>query len=212
MFPKQMNKTFFCMGGNLGPCLDFFKVGFMDFEQLVTTRRTVHNFTAEKVGEEMVVEALRLSLWAPNHKLTFPWVYTLVGSRARQQLADLYVSGKRAKDPSMSEVKAAASRQTILNPSHFISVGVRRSEAKRQHEDYATLACSMQIMSMFLWKQGVATKWTTSGFTTHESVYGILGLNPGEVVLEGALMIGKAAVMPAAPERPKLDSIFRRVE
>ncbi len=183
----------------------------MDFEQLVTTRRTVHSYTSEKVGDELVVEALRLSLWAPNHKLTFPWVYTWVGPKAREGIADLYAEMKNAKEP-MSDVKMKAARETILRPSHFISVGIRKSEAKREHEDYATLACSIQIATMYLWQNGVSTKWTTSGFSTGARTYEILGLNPAEVKLEGGLFIGKPQTTPPAAERPRLDLHLRRVD
>lgn len=185
----------------------------MDFEQLVATRRTVHNYTPEKVQDEVVIEALRLSLWAPNHKLTFPWVYTIVGPKARQKIADIYLESKIAKAAEpMSDAKMRATRDTLLNPSHFISIGVKRSEAKREHEDYATLACSVQIASLFLWENGISTKWTTSGFATDARVYEILGLDPAAVKLEGALFVGKAQVTPAAHERPRLDSFLKRVE
>jgi nitroreductase len=185
----------------------------MDFEQLAAGRRTVHNYTPEKVEDELVVEALRLSLWAPNHKLTFPWVYTIVGAKARERIADIYVESKlgKAAEP-VSEVKKRAMRDTLMNPSHFISIGIRRSEAKREHEDFATLACSVQIASLFLWENGIASKWTTSGFATDARVYEILGLDPAAVRLEGALFVGKAQITPVASERPRLDSVLRRVE
>ena len=185
----------------------------MDFEQLVATRRTVHNYTPEKVTEDLIVEALRLSLWAPNHKLTFPWVYTIVGAKARQQIAAIYLEAKmgKASEP-MSEAKKKATLDTLMNPSHFISIGIQRSEAKREHEDYATLACSVQIASMYLWQNGVSTKWTTSGFATDPRVYGILGLDPAAVRLEDPLFVGKAQVMPTAQERPRLDQFLRRVD
>ena len=183
----------------------------MDLERLISTRRTVGNYRADKISDELVVEALRLSLWAPNHKLSFPWVYILIGPAARAKLADLAVEAKSAKGP-LSDVKAKAVRESVRNPSHLLSLGIRRGDPHRQHEDYATLACSVQIMSLYLWSHGVATKWSTGGWSMHERAYDILGVDRERVSLEGALMIGMPLQMPPAPERPRLDELLRRTE
>lgn len=178
----------------------------MDIRDVILTRRTVHNYTPEKVDDALVEEALALSLWAPNHKLTFPWVYTWLGPETRSRLGDLSAELKAA-DP----VKRKAAKDTVITPSHLISLGIKRSEsAGRQHEDYATLACSVQILSMYLWQHGIATKWSTGGWSTHEKAYEIIGLNPAEVKLEGALMIGYEQILPKAPERPPLERFLRK--
>lgn len=183
----------------------------MDFRELVLTRRTVHNYHSDPVPDSLVEESLKLSLWAPNHRLTFPWVYTWTGSTAREKLAALAVELKSAKEP-LSPEKMKAVRETVLAPSHLISLGLKRSEKPSiMHEDYATLACSVQIMSMHLWQHGVATKWSTGGFGVHEKTYGILGLDPSLVRLEGILMIGRAQTVPASPERPPLSKFLRKV-
>lgn len=181
----------------------------MDFSKLVLGRRTVHNYRAEKVSEQDVQEALSLSLWAMNHRLTFPWVYVLAGPEARALLADLAVELKGAKE-SLGEVKVKATREVVLNPAYLVFLGVKRSHPKQEHEDYATLAASVQIASLSLWQKGIGSKWSTGGFTTHSRSYEILGLAPSEVQLEGALMIGMPAVVPSAPERPELDRFLRR--
>lgn len=185
----------------------------MDLQQLILTRRTVHNYTAEKVSDALVQQALNLGLYAPNHKMTYPWVLVQIGPEARGRLADLSVELKRAKDPApISDVKVEAMRQNVLRPSHLIALGIQRSaDAGRQHEDYATLACSVQIASLFLWENGVATKWSTGGYSMHTKTYEILGLDAKAVSLEGCLMIGKAEVMPKTPERPGLERFLHQV-
>lgn len=184
----------------------------MDIDELVLTRRTVHNYKTEKLPDSLVEDALRLSLWAPNHRLTFPWVYTLVDGDARSRLADLAVELKsaKAKEP-MTAMKADLTRRNILNPSHVLSMGLRRSDETQMHEDFATLSASVQIMSMWLWHKGVATKWSTGGWTTHDRTYGILDLDKSKVKLEGVLFMGRAENYPAAPERPELEDILRRI-
>jgi len=185
----------------------------MDLEQLTTSRRTVHNYLTEKVADDLVHKALQLSLYAPNHKLTYPWVFIDIGPAAREKLGELSIELKSAKASSpLSPVKQQALRDNVLKPSHLIALGIRRDpDSHRLHEDYATLACSVQIASLYLWQNGVASKWSTGGYSMHEKTYEILGVNPLEVSLEGCLMIGKAEVMPTAPQRPALEKHLHRV-
>ncbi|MGE0525623.1 MAG: nitroreductase family protein [Bdellovibrionales bacterium] len=194
----------------------------IDFQTLIRGRRTVHNYRPETVRSELVEEALELSLWAPNHKLSFPWVYTWVGRETRSQLADLAVELKSQSGP-LGEAKFKAVRENVINPAHLISLGLKRDSGGgaedgarerrelREHEDYATLACSVQIISLYLWQNGVASKWSTGAFSTHPRTYRILGLDPDKVKLEGCLLVGYALNVPAPPPRPELSACLRRV-
>lgn len=183
----------------------------MDLRELVLTRRTVHNYHPDSVPENLIEDSLRLSLWAPNHRLTYPWVYTVIGRERREKLADLAVELKSSKE-ALSEPKKKAIRETILTPSHLISLGLKAGKDEHQaHEDYATLACSVQIISLHLWQHGIATKWSTAGFSNHPRTYEILDLDPKQVRLEGCLMIGRAQTVPAKPERPPLEKFLRRL-
>lgn len=180
----------------------------MDLAELIRSRRTVHNYTTANVDWPLVEKALELSLWAPNHKLSFPWVYTRIGPKIREELADLSVELKEKKG-ELSDTKRKSIRENILAPAHIISLGIRRDEDERRcHEDYASLACSVQIISLFLWEKGIATKWSTGGNWSHKKTYKLLDLDSDKVQLEGALLIGKALHMPEAPARPELRKIL----
>ncbi len=184
----------------------------MNFEKLILSRRTVHNFTKDSVPEKIIEQALSLSLWSMNHKLTFPWVYISVGPEARDKLADLSVELRSAKEP-VSDVKIKAIRDNILNPAHLIAIGIKLTgEAKREHEDYAALSAAVQIASLVLWENGIASKWSTGGYSTNSRTYEILEVDPQAIRLEGALMVGVAREVPPAPKRPSLESVWRKTK
>lgn len=180
----------------------------MDFAELVRSRRTVSQYTQGEVPRERVEEALALSLWAPNHRLTWPWVFTWVGPQARIKLGDLAVELKSKKGP-LTDVKAKSIRDSMLHPAHLISLGIKRSNPDLEHEDYATLSCSVQIATMYLWQLKVGSKWSTGGAWMDDRTYGILGLDPKLVRLEGGLMIGVPRAVPSPPERPALSQFLR---
>jgi nitroreductase len=180
----------------------------MDFAELVRTRRTVSQYTQGDVPRDRVEEALALSLWAPNHRLTWPWVFTWVGPQSRLALADLAVELKSKKGP-LTDVKVKSIRDSMLHPAHLIALGIKRSEPHLEHEDYATLSCSVQIASMYLWQLKIGSKWSTGGAWMDDRTYDILGLDRNLFRLEGGLMIGVPRSVPAPPERPPLSRFWR---
>ena len=181
----------------------------MDLKELIRTRRTIQTFTAEKVSDALVKEALELSLWAPNHKLTFPWVYFDVRGKQRQKLGEL-LADLKAKKKDLSGPVRKSMIDNFLKPSHFVLLGMKAEEKEeRERENYATLACSVQIASMVLWEKGVGSKWSTSGFTMDEETYDILDISPKKITLHGGLFIGMPADVPEADERPPLEDVLR---
>lgn len=182
----------------------------MNLSELITSRRTVHNYRREKVSDAVVEEALRLSLWAPNHRLTYPWAYFWTEGETRMKLADLAVELKGLKEP-LSEAKKSGLRDQVLNPSHLILLALKRGDPKLEHEDYATLACGVQIASLFLWEKGLGSKWSTSGYFTGQRTYEILGVSPEDFRLEGALLVGVPVTPPPTATRPALAGILRKL-
>jgi nitroreductase len=180
----------------------------MNLAELIRNRRTVQTFSSEPVSQEAVKQALELSLWSLNHRLTFPWVYKIASPAEREKLADLAVELKSKKGPASDTVRASM-RANFLNPAYYVALGLKKeSDPVIDKENFATLAASVQIASLVLWEQGIGSKWTTSGFSTHGRTYEILGISADEVRLEGGLMIGKAAHPPTEQKRPSLDEVL----
>src|SRR3954470_7582862 len=64
----------------------------MDVETAIRTRRTHKAFGPEPLLREQIDELLELARWAPNHNLTVPWRFRVVGPAALERL-------KRAAGP-----------------------------------------------------------------------------------------------------------------
>lgn len=60
----------------------------MDVETAIRTRRTHKAYGSEPVDRAMLTELLDLGRWAPNHHLTNPWRFYVVGPAALQRLKD----------------------------------------------------------------------------------------------------------------------------
>ena len=51
----------------------------MDVETAIRTRRTHKAFAPEPLARAQIEELLELARWAPNHHLTAPWRFRVVG-------------------------------------------------------------------------------------------------------------------------------------
>ena len=64
----------------------------MDVEEAIRTRRTHKVYGPEPVPRETLDELFELARWAPNHNLTNPWRFRVLGPEALARL-------KRAAGP-----------------------------------------------------------------------------------------------------------------
>src|SRR5690606_907576 len=58
----------------------------VDVETAIRTRRTHKAFRPEPVPREQLDELFELARWAPNHHLTVPWRFRVLGPRALARL------------------------------------------------------------------------------------------------------------------------------
>ena len=54
----------------------------MELETAIRTRRTHKVFGSDPVDRELLDELLELARWAPNHNLTNPWRFRVLGPEA----------------------------------------------------------------------------------------------------------------------------------
>ena len=61
----------------------------MDVEEAIRTRRTHKAFDPEPLTREEVDDLLALATWAPNHHLTNPWRFRVIGPATRERLKEI---------------------------------------------------------------------------------------------------------------------------
>ena len=60
----------------------------MEFETVVRERRTHKAYGSEPVAREVLDELFELARWAPNHHLTNPWRFRVIGPGALERLKE----------------------------------------------------------------------------------------------------------------------------
>lgn len=182
------------------------------FTELVRGRRTIHEFdsTAE-VSWTLVSQALNHSLWALNHRLTFPWRYFRLGPQARARVAELALA-VYLEEKSLTKISAVLEAQIknkVLDPSELIVLGLKRNtKPEVAREDYATLSASVMIASLSLWQHQIGSKWSTGKVSRSPGLYEILSCDKDEVELCGFLFVGKQSQVPRDQSRPPLSEFL----
>lgn len=176
-----------------------------DFAEVIRGRRTINLYLQTPVPGELVREAIEAATWAPNHHVTEPWHFYLLGPETVEQCLDLCCEIVTARKGSEAgEFK----REKWSEKPGWLVVTCRRSEDDLlQREDYAACAAAIQNLMLYLWKAGIGSKWTTGDITRDERFCDIVGIDEGEEFVVGLLWYGYPKITPEQ-KRTALDAVL----
>ena len=161
----------------------------MNVEEAIRTRRTHKAYGSEPVDRDTLTEILDLARWAPNHHLTNPWRFRVLGPRSLERL-------KAAAE----ELKPGAGSKLDRAPT-LVAVSYTGNEEDRD----ATAAAAYAIL-LAGHARGLATYWRTPEVLLCAAGRAALGLESGEQAI-GLLHLGPKRQEQPPPERAPLDAV-----
>ncbi len=185
----------------------------MNLFDAIYTRRTIKDFTAQPVPDELLHKALDAGRWAQNHRMTEPWRFYILGPQTKQAVAaisgDVLVQTAKADAATLAKMRADQ-EDKILGKPRIVAVTCRLCGDKEiEQEDYAAVACAVQNVQLAAWGLGLGMQWGSSRFTTAPETYTLLGVDPAKEMIVGLLYFGFPAAVPAAKPRKSLGEIVR---
>jgi nitroreductase len=162
----------------------------MDVETAIRTRRTHKAFGREALSREQIGELLELARWAPNHNLTAPWRFRVVGSAALERL-------KQAAGPE-GAVKLDRAPTLIV-----VSCALTGDPVQNEEDLHATAVASY-IVLLAAHARGLAGYWRTPGLLRSAEGRAAVGLPEDERVV-GLLHLGRQRQEKEPPERPPVE-------
>jgi nitroreductase len=162
----------------------------MDVETAIRTRRTHKAFGREPLSTEQIEELLELARWAPNHHLTAPWRFRVLGPAALGRL----------KEVAGPEGAAKLERA----PTLIVVSCVLAEDPVQSEEDLHATAVASYIVLLAAHARGLAGYWRTPDLLRSDEGRTAVGL-PSEEHFVGLLHLGRPRQEKEPPERPPVE-------
>lgn len=164
----------------------------MDVETAIRARRTHKRYGPEPVDRDTLLELLDLARCAPNHHLTQPWRFRVLGAETRARL-----------ETAAGEKEAAKLRRA---PTLVLATALLSGDAHADEEDLHAAACAVYAVLLGATARGLASYWRSPTALTEPAVRDLLGLAAEERVV-ALIHLGPPGGEPPAKEREPLEAV-----
>ena len=156
----------------------------MDTLEAIRTRRTVGKSTGD-VPRETIAELIEAATWAPNHKLTQPWKFTVVAGAARERLGEVWARDAVAGvDPAKRDAIFEGEKKKPLRSPALIIVSVRTDKNPvTAEEDLVATAAATQNILLAAHAKGLSAAWKTGKIVSSAAVKRFLDIDPRDRII-----------------------------
>jgi len=169
--------------------------------EIIRNRRTIHQFIQDRVPpSEDILVAIEHATWAPNHRLTEPWKFYLIGEGTREKICRLNAELTREKRGDQAAGIKLKRWQEI--PGWMVLTCNESGDELRAVEDYAACCCAAQNFMLVLWSKGIGSKWTTGAITRDQEFYRIMTIDPEQEKVVGLFWYGYPGDVPQVVRKP----------
>src|SRR5215216_3344670 len=158
----------------------------MELDEAIRTRRTQKAFRPDPVPRATLEELFELARWAPNHNLTDPWRFRVIGA---QVLAAL----KQAAGPESAPKLDRA-------PTLVVASAVQTGDSVQDEEDLLAVGVASYIVLLAAHARGLSGYWRTPAVLRTPEGRAAVGL-PDDEHFVGLLHLGWCRQDKDAPER-----------
>ena len=163
----------------------------MDVETAIRTRRTHKQYGRDPVDPETIRELLELARWAPNHHLTQPWRFRVLGPATLARLKEL--GGEK------EAVKLDRA------PTHVVVSAKLSGDPHTDEEDLHATAAAAYAILLGAHARGLASYWRTPSVLRSPEGREAVGLADDERFV-GLVYLGTPVGQPPVKEREPLDA------
>jgi len=175
----------------------------MRASEAIRERRSIKRFTDRPVSREEIETLLAAATLAPNHRLTQPWRFYVLGPDARYAygLALGERKAKKIEDPDA----ARAMRETVAQehralPCMIAVAVVSNDNPEIRDEDYAATMMAIQNLALAAVELGLGTHIKTGGVMGDAAARAAAGVRDDQRIV-AIVNVGTPADVPPAKKR-----------
>ncbi|MES2305201.1 MAG: nitroreductase [Gemmatimonadota bacterium] len=175
----------------------------MDVFDAIHHRRSIRQFTDRPVTRDEMERILEAAVAAPNHRLTQPWRFYVLGPAARRAYGETLGArkAKKIEDPAAAQtlIDKVVAGEVALPAMLAVSTTVNENPETRE-EDYAATMMAVQNLMLAAHASGLGTHIRTGAVMDDPRVRASLGIPDGERII-ATIQVGEPAAMPEAKAR-----------
>jgi len=176
----------------------------MNFEQLaeiIRSRRTNLMIDRERdVDAATIAKLCDVAVWAPNHKLTWPWLFCEVRGAARRQLGDAcadVMAAQNEPSPRVQKTRGKFERSPVV-----LVVGSEAGDTElRTAENRDAVSAAVQNVLLGATALGLASFWSSCPTGANAEVAKFCGFPSGTTIV-AMIYLGWPTDVPKGFERP----------
>lgn len=175
----------------------------MNVTDAISQRRSIKKFQDRAVTREEIESLLDAAVLAPNHHLTQPWRFYVLGPEARRRYG-LALGERKARKLPDADAANAVREKTAAEyhgfPALIAFAMVQHESPETREEDYAAV---MQAISNFMLAavdRGLGTHLRTGAVLEDPAARSAIGAKEGERIV-GIVAVGVPAEMPPPKSR-----------
>jgi nitroreductase len=170
----------------------------MNVSEAIATRRSVKKFTERPVARGDLEKLLEAAVQAPNHRLTQPWRFYVLGPAARRAYGAALGERKarRMEDADVGRrVREKVADEHERLPA-MIAVAMTEDENPEiRQEDYGAVMMALQNLSLAAVELGLGTHIKTGAIMADAAARAAAGVADGEQVV-AVVNVGQPAELP----------------
>ena len=175
----------------------------MPLIDLLRRRRSVKRFTDRQVTRAEIEALLDAAILGPNHRLTEPWRFYVLGPEAREAygLAVGVRKARKIEDPEASRTmrdRVAAEHRAL--PCMIAVAVVKSDNPEIAEEDYAATMMGLQNLALTAVELGLGTAMRTGAVMGDEAARKAAGVAENERIV-AIVNVGEPADMPGGPKK-----------
>lgn len=171
--------------------------------ETMRSRRSIKQFAHVPVTREQIETLLDAAVLAPNHHLTQPWRFYVLGPAARRAYGEALGNRKARK---LEDVNAARLVREKVAAEHealpaMIAVAMRQDDnPEARQEDYAAVMMGVQNLSLAALELGLGTHIKTGAVMDDPAARAAVGV-PDDERIVAVVNVGVPADVPAPKPR-----------
>jgi nitroreductase len=175
----------------------------MNVTDAIQQRRSIKRFTDRPVTRDEIERLLAAATLAPNHKLTQPWRFHVLGPEARHAYGAALGErkAKKAATPDAGRLlrDAAAAEHRAL-PAMIVVAVVRNENPELAEEDYAAAMMGVENLALTAVSMGLGTHIKTGAVMADPAARAAAGVGDDERIV-AVINVGKPDEVPPPKQR-----------